>query len=51
MCTLDSEKVNKASLPAVGGINASSVEMIAAGVRVPLGFTITTPEPNDHFVH
>jgi len=40
--TLDFEEVNKASLAAVGGKNASLGEMIAAGIRVPPGFAITT---------
>ena len=39
---LDFEKVNKASLPMVGGKNASLGEMISAGIRVPPGFAITT---------
>jgi len=40
--TLDFEQVNKASLPAVGGKNASLGEMIASGFRVPPGFAVTT---------
>jgi len=40
--TLNFEEVNKASLPAVGGKNASLGELIAAGMRVPPGFAITT---------
>jgi len=40
--TLNFDEVNKASLPAVGGKNASLGEMIAAGIRVPLGFAVTT---------
>ena len=40
--TLDFDEVNKASLPAVGGKNASLGEMIAAGIRVPPGFAVTT---------
>ncbi len=39
---LDFEQVNKASLPAVGGKNASLGELITAGIRVPPGFAITT---------
>jgi len=39
---LDFEEVNKASLAAVGGKNASLGEMIAAGIRVPPGFAVTT---------
>jgi len=39
---LDFEEVNKASLPMVGGKNASLGEMISAGIRVPPGFAITT---------
>ncbi len=39
---LDFEQVNKASLPMVGGKNASLGEMISAGIRVPPGFAITT---------
>ena len=34
--------MNKASLPMVGGKNASLGEMISAGIRVPPGFAITT---------
>ena len=40
--TLDFEQVNKSSLAAVGGKNASLGEMIAAGIKVPFGFAITT---------
>src|SRR5512143_880311 len=36
------EEVGKASLPAVGGKNASLGEMLKAGIRVPPGFAITT---------
>jgi len=39
---LDFEEVNKASLPMVGGKNASLGEMISAGIRVPPGFAVTT---------
>jgi len=34
--------VNKASLPMVGGKNASLGEMISVGIRVPPGFAVTT---------
>jgi pyruvate,water dikinase len=40
--TLNFEEVNKASLPMVGGKNASLGEMIRAGIRVPPGFAVTT---------
>jgi len=36
------EKVDKGSLPLVGGKNASLGEMIKAGIRVPPGFAVTT---------
>jgi phosphoenolpyruvate synthase len=36
------EQVSKASLPIVGGKNASLGEMLRAGIRVPPGFAITT---------
>lgn len=36
------EEVGKASLPDVGGKNASLGEMLKAGIRVPPGFAITT---------
>lgn len=36
------EQVSKASLPSVGGKNASLGEMLKAGIRVPPGFAITT---------
>jgi pyruvate,water dikinase len=40
--TLSFEKVDKGSLPLVGGKNASLGEMIKAGIRVPPGFAVTT---------
>jgi pyruvate,water dikinase len=40
--TLDFAEVNKASLPMVGGKNASLGEMLRAGIRVPPGFAVTT---------
>jgi pyruvate,water dikinase len=40
--TLSFEKVDKGSLPLVGGQNASLGEMIKAGIRVPPGFAVTT---------
>ena len=40
--TLDFRKLNKGSLPLVGGKNASLGEMINAGIRVPPGFAVTT---------
>ena len=40
--TLNFEEVNKASLPMVGGKNASLGEMMRAGIRVPPGFAVTT---------
>ena len=40
--TLDFEKLDKNSLPVVGGKNASLGEMIKAGIRVPPGFAVTT---------
>jgi pyruvate,water dikinase len=39
---LDFRKLNKASLPLVGGKNASLGELINAGIRVPPGFAVTT---------
>lgn len=36
------EQVTKASLPMVGGKNASLGEMLKAGIRVPPGFAVTT---------
>lgn len=39
---LDFDRLDKSSLPAVGGKNASLGEMIAAGIRVPPGFAVTT---------
>lgn len=39
---LEFEQITKASLPAVGGKNASLGEMLKAGLRVPPGFAITT---------
>ncbi len=39
---LDFEKLDKNSLPVVGGKNASLGEMIKAGIRVPPGFAVTT---------
>jgi pyruvate,water dikinase len=39
---LDFRKLNKESLPLVGGKNASLGEMINAGIRVPPGFAVTT---------
>jgi pyruvate,water dikinase len=36
------DQVSKASLPYVGGKNASLGEMLKAGIRVPPGFAITT---------
>lgn len=36
------DHVNKASVPTVGGKNASLGEMLKAGIRVPPGFAITT---------
>jgi pyruvate,water dikinase len=39
---LDFHKLNKGSLPMVGGKNASLGEMINAGIRVPPGFAVTT---------
>jgi pyruvate,water dikinase len=40
--TLNFDKLDKNSLPAVGGKNASLGEMIKAGIRVPPGFAVTT---------
>ena len=39
---LDFEKLDKNSLPLVGGKNASLGEMLKAGIRVPPGFAVTT---------
>jgi pyruvate,water dikinase len=39
---LNFEKLDKSSLPMVGGKNASLGEMIKAGIRVPPGFAVTT---------
>ena len=39
---LDFRKLNKSSLPVVGGKNASLGELINAGIRVPPGFAVTT---------
>jgi len=39
---LNFEKLDKNSLPTVGGKNASLGEMIKAGIRVPPGFAVTT---------
>ena len=39
---LDFRKLNKSSLPLVGGKNANLGEMINAGIRVPPGFAVTT---------
>ncbi|MGD2098846.1 MAG: PEP/pyruvate-binding domain-containing protein [Desulfobacterales bacterium] len=39
---LDFEKLDKNSLPVVGGKNASLGEMIKAAIRVPPGFAVTT---------
>ena len=39
---LDFEKLDKDSLPMVGGKNASLGEMIKAAIRVPPGFAVTT---------
>jgi pyruvate,water dikinase len=39
---LNFNKLNKNSLPMVGGKNASLGEMINAGIRVPPGFAVTT---------
>ena len=36
------EQITKASLPVVGGKNASLGEMLGAGIRVPPGFAVTT---------
>jgi pyruvate,water dikinase len=36
------EHISKASLPVVGGKNASLGEMLKAGIRVPPGFAVTT---------
>jgi len=36
------EQITKASLPVVGGKNASLGEMLRAGIRVPPGFAVTT---------
>jgi pyruvate,water dikinase len=39
---LNFRKLNKSSLPVVGGKNASLGELINAGIRVPPGFAVTT---------
>ena len=39
---LNFRKLNKSSLPLVGGKNASLGELINAGIRVPPGFAVTT---------
>jgi pyruvate,water dikinase len=39
---LNFDKVDKGSLPLVGGKNASLGEMIKVGIRVPPGFAVTT---------
>ncbi len=39
---LNFEKMDRRSLPLVGGKNASLGEMIKAGIRVPPGFAVTT---------
>ncbi len=39
---LEFERITKASLPVVGGKNASLGEMLRAGIRVPPGFAVTT---------
>jgi len=39
---LDFRKLNKNSLPLVGGKNASLGELLNAGIRVPPGFAVTT---------
>jgi len=39
---LDFEEITKASLPVVGGKNASLGEMLRAGIRVPPGFAVVT---------
>jgi len=39
---LDFEKLDKNSIPIVGGKNASLGEMIKTGIRVPPGFAVTT---------
>ena len=39
---LDFERLDKNSLPIVGGKNASLGEMIKADIRVPPGFAVTT---------
>ena len=39
---LNFERLDKSSLPSVGGKNASLGEMIKAGIRVPPGFAVTT---------
>ncbi|MGD2270336.1 MAG: PEP/pyruvate-binding domain-containing protein [Desulfobacterales bacterium] len=39
---LDFDRLDKSSLPSVGGKNASLGEMIKAGIRVPPGFAVTT---------
>ncbi|MGD2024327.1 MAG: PEP/pyruvate-binding domain-containing protein, partial [Desulfobacterales bacterium] len=39
---LDFEKLDKNSIPIVGGKNASLGEMIKTDIRVPPGFAVTT---------
>ncbi|MBW2118336.1 MAG: hypothetical protein JRH09_10510 [Deltaproteobacteria bacterium] len=39
---LNFERLDKSSLPSVGGKNASLGEMIKSGIRVPPGFAVTT---------
>ncbi len=39
---LNFERLDKSSLPSVGGKNASLGEMIKTGIRVPPGFAVTT---------
>ena len=46
---LDFEKIDKRSLPLVGGKNASLGEMIKTGIRVPPGFAVTT-DVNQRFL-
>lgn len=42
MYSLSFKEITRASLPKVGGKNASLGEMIHAGMRVPTGFAVTT---------
>jgi len=39
---LDFQQISKASVPLVGGKNASLGEMLKAGIKVPPGFAVTT---------